>query len=78
VERRDGRIMIAVADTGRGIPPEERGRVFEPFFSRKPGGTGLGLTIVRRIVAAHGGHIDIQSEPGRGTRFTIALPAEAA
>lgn len=78
VERQDGRIMIAVADTGRGIPPDERGRVFEPFFSRKPGGTGLGLTIVRRFVAAHGGHIDIQSEPGRGTRLTIALPADAA
>ncbi len=78
VERQNGEITIAVADTGRGIPPEERGRVFEPFFSRKPGGTGLGLTIVRRIVAAHGGHIDIQSEPGHGTRFTIALPAEAA
>jgi len=78
VERQDGQIMIAVADTGRGIPIEERGRVFEPFFSKKPGGTGLGLTIVRRIVAAHGGHIDIQSEPGSGTRFTIALPAEAA
>jgi signal transduction histidine kinase len=54
--------------------PEERGRVFEPFFSRKPGGTGLGLTIARRIVVAHGGRIDLESTPGKGTRFTIALP----
>jgi two-component system sensor histidine kinase HydH len=78
VERQNGHVVIAVADTGRGIAPEERGRVFEPFFSKKPGGTGLGLTIVRRIVAAHGGHIDIQSQPGRGTRFTISLPVAAA
>ena len=78
VERQNGHVVIAVADTGRGIPPEERGRVFEPFYSKKPGGTGLGLTIVRRIVAAHGGHIDIQSQPGQGTRFSIALPVAAA
>src|SRR5262245_996190 len=78
VERQNGQVVIDVVDTGRGIPPEERGRVFEPFFSRKPGGTGLGLTIVRRIVAAHGGHIDIQSQPGRGTRFAIALPVAEA
>jgi signal transduction histidine kinase len=78
VGRSNGHVTIAVADTGRGIAPEERGRVFEPFFSKKPGGTGLGLTIVRRIVAAHGGNIDIQSEPGQGTRFTIALPLASA
>jgi len=78
VERANGHVVIAVADTGRGISPEERGRVFEPFFSKKPGGTGLGLTIVRRIVAAHGGHIDIQSEPGQGTRFMITLPVVSA
>jgi signal transduction histidine kinase len=78
VERFNGHVRIAVADTGRGIPLEERGRVFEPFFSKKPGGTGLGLTIVRRIVAGHGGTIDIQSEPGQGTRFTIALPLTSA
>jgi signal transduction histidine kinase len=78
VERRNGHVVIAVADTGRGIPPEERGRVFEPFYSKKPGGTGLGLTIVRRIVSAHGGHIDIQSQPGQGTRFSITLPVATA
>jgi signal transduction histidine kinase len=74
VGRQNGDVVIAVADTGRGMLPEERGRVFEPFFSRKPGGTGLGLTIARRIVVAHGGRIDLESTPGKGTRFTIALP----
>ena len=74
VGRRNGEVVIAVADTGRGISHEERGRIFEPFFSKKPGGTGLGLTIARRIVDAHGGHIDLESTPGQGTRFTIALP----
>jgi signal transduction histidine kinase len=67
-----------VADTGCGIPSEERARVFEPFYSRKPGGSGLGLTIAQRIVAAHGGRIDLDSAPGRGTRFIIALPAVVA
>jgi signal transduction histidine kinase len=52
--------------------------VFEPFYSRKPGGSGLGLTIAQRIVAAHGGRIDLDSAPGRGTRFIIALPAVVA
>jgi signal transduction histidine kinase len=78
VGRRNGEVVIGVADTGRGIPLEERGRVFEPFFSKKPGGTGLGLTIARRIVDAHGGHIGLESTPGKGTRFTIALPLAAA
>ena len=78
VGRRNGEVVIAVADTGRGISLEERGRVFEPFFSKKPGGTGLGLTIARRIGDAHGGHIDLESTPGKGTRFTIALPLAAA
>jgi signal transduction histidine kinase len=56
------------------MPAEERRRVFEPFYSRKPAGTGLGLTIARRIVATHGGRIEIESTPGRGTCFTILLP----
>src|ERR1700675_1662617 len=65
---------IAISDTGRGMPAEERRRVFEPFYSRKPAGTGLGLTIARRIMTAHGGRIEIESTPGRGTCFTILLP----
>jgi two-component system sensor histidine kinase HydH len=78
VGRHDGQVLIAVSDGGRGIGREEQGRVFEPFFSKKAGGTGLGLTIAQRIVAAHGGRIDLESSPGRGTRFTIALPLTTA
>jgi signal transduction histidine kinase len=78
VGRRNGQVLIVVSDSGRGIAGEEQGRVFEPFYSKKPGGTGLGLTIAQRIVAAHGGRIDLESFPGGGTRFTIALPIAPA
>jgi two-component system, NtrC family, sensor histidine kinase HydH len=74
VYRQNGAVMIAVTDTGRGILPEERWRIFQPFFSKKPGGTGLGLAIAQRIVAAHGGRIDVDSTPEQGSRFTISLP----
>jgi signal transduction histidine kinase len=74
VTRIDRDVVISVADTGRGVRPEDRGRVFDAFYSRKPTGTGLGLTIAQRIVAAHGGRIDLSSTPGRGTCVTIALP----
>jgi len=70
----EAQVAIAITDTGRGMPAEELRRVFEPFYSKKPAGTGLGLTIARRIVAAHGGRIEIESTPGRGTCFTILLP----
>ena len=71
---RGSSVAIAVSDTGRGMLPEERRRVFDPFYSRKPSGTGLGLTLARRIVTAHGGQIEVESTPGRGTCFTILLP----
>jgi signal transduction histidine kinase len=67
-------VAIAVSDTGRGMLAEERRRIFDPFYSRKPAGTGLGLTLARRIVTAHGGRIEVESTPGRGTCFTILLP----
>jgi signal transduction histidine kinase len=76
VGRDNGDVVIAVADTGRGIPPEDRQRVFEPFYSKKRGGTGLGLSIARRIIAAHGGRIDVESTFGRGSRFMIRLPVD--
>jgi signal transduction histidine kinase len=71
-----GRIRLEVADSGPGIPAEVRARVFEPFFTTKPPGegTGLGLSLCRGIVEEHGGTIEVDSEPGRGTRFTIDLP----
>jgi signal transduction histidine kinase len=76
VGRRNGNVALAVSDTGPGIPEERRARVFEPFYSGKPHGSGLGLTIAERIVAAHGGRIEIDSDPGRGTRVTMLFPLE--
>jgi signal transduction histidine kinase len=68
-------IALAFIDTGKGIAPEVLGRVFRPFFSTKPGGSGLGLPTTRKIIDAHNGTIDVQSEVGRGTRFKVWLPA---
>jgi signal transduction histidine kinase len=78
VARQDGAVALAVSDTGPGIPRDRLPRVFEPFYTGKPNGSGLGLTIAERIVAAHGGRIEIDSEPGRGTRVTMLFPLEAA
>lgn len=78
VAGRNGEVLIAVSDTGRGIPPDERRRIFEPFYSKKLDGTGLGLTLAQRIVVAHGGRIDLESAPGRGSRFLVALPLQRA
>ena len=78
VARQNGDVVLAVSDTGPGIPGERLARVFEPFYSGKPNGSGLGLTIAERIVAAHGGRIEIDSELGRGTRVTLLFPLEAA
>ena len=78
VARQHGDVALAVSDTGPGIPRECLPRVFEPFYSGKPNGSGLGLTIAERIVAAHGGRIEIDSEPGRGTRVTMLFPLEVA
>jgi signal transduction histidine kinase len=77
VARRNGDVALAVSDTGPGIPEDRLPRVFEPFYSGKPNGSGLGLTIAERIVAAHGGRIEIDSEPGRGTRVTLLFPLAA-
>jgi heavy metal sensor kinase len=80
VEAQDGRAIIEVADNGIGIPPEALPRVFERFFrvdkarSRQQGGAGLGLSIVKSICAAHQGHVEVSSEPGRGSRFRVELP----
>jgi signal transduction histidine kinase len=69
-----GRGVVEVIDTGRGMAPEELGRIFDVYYSTKKHGTGLGLPTTRRIVREHGGAIRVESEPGKGTRFTIALP----
>jgi two-component system sensor histidine kinase PilS (NtrC family) len=70
----DRTLTIAAADTGEGIAPEDLAHVFEPFYSTKAGGSGLGLALVHRIVQDHGGDIEVQSEPGRGTTFVVTLP----
>jgi signal transduction histidine kinase len=68
-------VALVLIDTGRGMSQEVLSRVFQPFFSTKPGGSGLGLPTTRKIIEAHGGTIEAQSEIGRGTKFTIHLPA---
>jgi signal transduction histidine kinase len=70
-----GGVALFFIDTGKGIAPEVLARVFRPFFSTKPGGSGLGLPTARKIIEAHGGTIEVQSELGRGTRFKVWLPA---
>ncbi|HMK66813.1 MAG TPA: ATP-binding protein, partial [Thermodesulfobacteriota bacterium] len=70
-------VRIQVADTGSGISPKDRDRLFEPYFSTKKGGTGLGLTIVSSIISDHRGHIRVKNNEPRGTIFTIELPIEA-
>jgi signal transduction histidine kinase len=69
-------VTVAFADTGPGIAPEHRERIFEPFFTTKSevNGTGLGLAVSVGIVRQHGGTIDVVSEPGKGSTFTIRLP----
>lgn len=71
----EGRVEVEVADTGPGIPASEVSEVTRPFYSTKPMGTGLGLPLVARIVAAHRGRLDIESEPAAGTTVRIVLPA---
>ena len=67
-------VILEVADTGKGIPPEVQKRLFDPFFSTKDTGTGLGLSIAARIVQKHGGALQYQTQPNRGTTFGIVLP----
>ena len=68
--------LVEIADDGCGIDPESIPRLFDPFFTTKPvgEGTGLGLSISHGIVTGHGGRIEVESDPGRGTRFRILLP----
>jgi two-component system NtrC family sensor kinase len=71
-------IQAKISDTGRGIPQEEVSRIFEPFYTTKgKHGTGLGLAVTWRIIDNHGGTINIESEPGHGTTFTVHLPVQA-
>ena len=71
---RDNAIEVRIIDTGTGISDEDRKRLFSPFFTTKKNGTGLGLAITYRIIENHKGRIDVKSEPGRGTTFTVKIP----
>lgn len=69
-----GWIHISFSDTGGGMSDEAMARIFEPYFTTKEGGSGLGLMITQRIVRAHGGEVLIESDPGKGLKLTIRLP----
>jgi signal transduction histidine kinase len=68
------RVLMIVADTGTGILPEHLSRIFDLYFTTKPKGSGIGLSMVYRIVQMHDGEIDIESTPGKGTTFRLFLP----
>jgi two-component system NtrC family sensor kinase len=70
----EGHVRLVLADSGQGIAPENLANIFEPFFSTKAKGTGLGLALVQQIIGEHGGRIEVDCPPGGGTRFTILLP----
>jgi signal transduction histidine kinase len=71
-------LVLAVSDSGPGIPPEELARIFEPFYTTKFSGTGLGLSVVRSLVEQHGGRVEVSSTPGQGTTFFVILPAQGS
>jgi two-component system sensor histidine kinase HydH len=70
-----GGVCLSVIDTGKGMSAEVLARLFRPFYSTRPGGTGLGLATTRKIIEAHDGTIEVQSEVGHGTKVTLHLPA---
>ncbi len=76
----DGRptVLLHVIDTGPGITPDAQAKMFQPYFTTKSGGTGLGLPTTRRLIEAHGGRLEVYTQPGKGTDFTIVLPARDA
>jgi signal transduction histidine kinase len=73
----DGRafVELTIADEGSGISPEDLDKLFDPYFTTKPGGTGLGLAVVHSVVSRHNGYITVDSVPGEGTTFRVYLPA---
>ncbi len=76
--QRNGTVHVVVEDSGPGIAPESRERIFRPFVSHVGGGTGLGLPIARELSGALGGRLDLQSDVGRGSRFELVLPVRTS
>jgi len=74
LSRRHAAAVVEIADNGVGIAPEHREKIFLPFYTTKPTGTGLGMAIVKKIMDLHGGEIDIDSVPGRGTTVRLVIP----
>lgn len=70
-------VVVSVADTGEGITPENMRQLFQPLFTTKPKGIGLGLVVCKNIVDANGGVIEVESEPGKGATFAVWLPVHA-
>jgi signal transduction histidine kinase len=73
---KDSQLLISVSDTGRGLPPEQAEQIFNAFFTTKPQGTGMGLTISRSIVESHGGRLWVTATSGSGATFQFTLPSE--
>jgi signal transduction histidine kinase len=72
----NGKAFIVIQDTGIGVPQENLSKLFDPFFSTKSTGLGLGLAMTRRVVEEHGGKVDFQSLEGKGSTITISLPVQ--
>jgi nitrogen fixation/metabolism regulation signal transduction histidine kinase len=77
-EARDGRVQLSVTDNGSGFAEHLISRAFEPYVTTKPGGTGLGLVIVKKIIEEHGGEVAIRNVMPRGAQLTVSLPAATA
>jgi signal transduction histidine kinase len=76
VDNPSGMVRVTVRDTGSGIKPEQMEKLFQPLFTTKARGTGLGLVVVKNLIKANGGEVEVQSQPGMGTTFTVTLPVE--
>jgi len=72
----DGQVKLTFSDRGRGIAPDDVGKIFQPYFTTKDVGIGLGLAITERIIKEHGGRIEVESTVGSGTTFTVSLPPQ--